>query len=565
LDFFDLLYIFIKILMLHIEFPALIMQKNFVRIIISICAVLITVAPCHGKTIVFFEKNFPSGENGAISRTSIERALSPLKPRFVGLADLKNPGLFATNDLLVLPYGSAFPAEAWESILKNLEKCNLLVLGGRPFFVPVYRDSTCWRTGNPDNTYARYFGIEHSYPVPQSGSLNLQWDENAPSFRVANFTPNHVFALDGFGGRYRGLAFFVNAQGNRISSPVVAEDFIGNAQPPRRRVYLCFDSDSSFWETPTAVDLIRQCALYASHGGVRLWLDLTQLTIDPGDHVSGAVDVVRSEEPAQLTLELLSGSGVIASRTSACGSSLHEEIGLMQPIKNSGFYKIRATLSLNNTQVERYTSGVYVRDLSLLRSGERLEAGRDYFKRDGKPYLMVGTNYFSTDSYASGFFYGGSIGGNPWVWEEDFAEMEHQGFTAVRTGIWLNRAYYLDNVSSAASERLLRAIEAYLYSAARHHLQVIFTFFAFDPQTELQQGRGQEGNNLGPGSNPYLDPVAIEAQLAYLRPIVTRFRDVPFLSFDLINEPSFNNPKRLWRGNSPNGDPKELVAWRHSL
>ena len=81
----------------------------------------------------------------------------------------------------------------------------------------------------------------------------------------------------------------------------------------------------------------------------------------------------------------------------------------------------------------------------------------------------------------------------------------------------------------------------------------------------MQQGRGQEGNNLGPGSNPYLDPAAIDAQLAYLRPIVSRFKDVPFLSFDLINEPSFDNPKRLWRGNSPNGDPNELAAWQHWL
>ena len=69
-------------------------------------------------------------------------------------------------------------------------------------------------------------------------------------------------------------------------------------------------------------------------------------------------------------------------------------------------------------------------------------------------------------------------------------------------------------------------------------------FFAFDPQTEMQQGPGQEGDRLGPGSNPYLDPVAIEAQVAYVRAIVSRFRDVPFLSFDLINEPSFTNPKQ---------------------
>jgi len=178
---------------------------------------------------------------------------------------------------------------------------------------------------------------------------------------------------------------------------------------------------------------------------------------------------------------------------------------------------------------------------------------------------MVGANYFSTDPYTSDFFVASSLGGNAWVWERDFAEMERQGLTVVRTGIWLNRARYLDLVTGAADERLLRAIEAYLCAAARYHMQVVFTFFAFDPQTEMQQEPGQEGDRLGPGYNPYLDPMAIEAQVAYVRSIVSRFRDVPFLSFDLINEPSFSNPKRIWKGNSPNGDPKELAAWQHWL
>ena len=437
------------------------MHKYFVRYLITSCVFLIHVASCLGETFVFIEKDFPSIENGAISRSSIEQALSPLKPRFVGLTALVKPGLLAANDLLVLPYGSAFPADAWETIQKYLEKGNLLVLGGRPFFVPVYRDSTGWRTGIPQDTYARNIGIEHSYAVPQRGTLNLQWDDDAPSFSAATFQPDRVFALEGYGGRYRGLAFFVDANGNRISSPVVAEDFIDRAQPPRRRVYLSFSSESPFWDSPSAIELIRQAAVYASHGAIRLWLDLAQLTIDPGDHVSGAIDVVRSNEPAQLTLELLSGSKVLESRRMACGGLLHEEIGLQQPLKNSGLYTVRAKLSINNTPVEQYTSGVCVRDLSLLHSGERLEAGRDYFRRDGKPYLMTGVNYFSTDPYTLTFFVSGSVGGNPWVWEKDFAEMEHQGLTAVRTGIWLNRARYLDDVSGAASERLLRAIEAY--------------------------------------------------------------------------------------------------------
>ena len=108
---------------------------------------------------------------------------------------------------------------------------------------------------------------------------------------------------------------------------------------------------------------------------------------------------------------------------------------------------------MGDTIFERYTSGLSVRDSALLLSGEPLGAGRDYFRLGEKPYLMVGTNYFSTDPYTAGIFYGSSLGGNAWVWERDFAEMERQGLTAVRTGIWLNRGHYLDLVTGAADER----------------------------------------------------------------------------------------------------------------
>ncbi len=542
------------------------MRNPIVRSVSLIVALFLAVVqPSMGGTVVFFDKGFPAVENGAISRSALEHALASLNPRFEGLADLKKAGALADGDLLILPYGSAFPADAWETIHRHLERGNLLVLGGRPLFVPVTRDTTGWHAGIPWNTYSRSLGIEHAYSAPQHGPWSLRWDEDAPWFHATGLDPRRVFVNAGYAGRYRGLGYMVDARGDRLAAPVVADDHLGRGLPPRRRVYLSFDADSAYWDSRAGMELTREAALYASCGGIRIWLDLQQLTLDPGEHASGAVDVLRGGEPGQLTLEVLSGSRVLGSRTTACLSMLHEEIGIPVQLNEPGLYTVRATLSVRDTLVERYTSGVCVREPALLQSGERLEAGRDYFRLGGKPYLMVGANYFSTDPFTLGLFVGSSIGGNARDWDRDFAEMEHQGFTAVRTGIWLNRARYLDPVSGAAGERVLRALEAYLYAAARHHFQVIFTFFAFDPQTELDPGPGQEGGRLGPGSNPYLDPVAVEAQASYLRAIVSRFRNVPFLSYDLINEPSFDNPKRLWKANSPNGDPKELAAWHQWL
>jgi len=533
---------------------------------VSLIFLLLTaVLSTHGGTVIFYEKNFPAVENGAISRATLERAFASLNPRFVGLGGLQRDTSLVDGDLLVLPFGSSLPIEAWGTIRRHLERGNLLVLGGRPFFVPVRRDGAGWHADHPQNSYAISLGIAQSYVAPQRGPWTLQWDESAPWFHGGTLDARRVFVNAGFGGRYRGIGFFVDRAGNRHAAPVAAEDFVGRGHPPRRRVYLSFDAEPAFWNSADGIELVRKAAVYASHGGVRLWLDLDQLALDPGGRVTGAVDLVRAATPARLAVELLAGTKTLTSRTTTCGGMLREEIGLSYPLTEPGLYSVRASLFIGDSLSDRYTSGVWVRDSSLLHSGMMLEAGQDYFRLDGKPYLMAGVNYFSTDPFSRGIFTGGSIGGNAWAWDRDFAEIARQGMTAVRTGIWLNRGRYLDIVSGAADERLLRALEAFLLSAARYQMQVIFTFFAFEPQTEMQPGPGQEGGRLGSGSNPYIDPVAIEAQLAYVRAIVSRFRDVPFLSFDLINEPSFSNPGRLWKGNTPNADPSELTAWQQWL
>ena len=82
------------------------------------------------------------------------------------------------------------------------------------------------------------------------------------------------------------------------------------------------------------------------------------------------------------------------------------------------------------------------------------------------------------------------------------------------------------------SEDALRTIEAFLMCARHNHLPVQFNLFAFLPE------------NLG-GQNAYLDPVAWQAQARYVSSIARRFHAVPFLAWDLINEPSANS--NLWK------------------
>lgn len=518
--------------------------------------------PAFGKTVVFYESNFPTVENGAISRAVLERALASMDPVFVGLDSL--PSVLSFGDLLVLPYGSAFPADVWPTIEDHLHTGNILVVGGRPLYVPVYRSGSGWREMSPQNSFSKSIGIMYSYEAPQHGPWKLEWDVDAPFFHAEMLNPTRVFVNAGFGGRYRGLGFMVDATGNRFAAPVVADDMV-RLGTPGRAVFLSFDAASQYWDSKDGETLIREAACYASFGGLRMYLNIGSLSLDPGDRVTGSVDVLRSGPPAKLTIKLLSGSRLLEKRTVDCGSSLHEAINLSYRFRKPGMYILRAVLSTGDTVFDQYTSGVEVRQPGLLESGKRMTSGRNYFRRDGKPFLPVGVNYFSTDPYGRAFFFGQSIGGNPYIWERDFAAMEKDGFTIVRTGIWGNRLRYLEQVGGASNQRLLNAIEAFLSAAARHNMQVIFTLFAFNPGVEMQTGGGPGHEVMIHGSNPYVDPVSIQIEKSYLRSIVSRFKDVPFLSYDLINEPSYADLQYIWKGNSPTGGQPETSAWQSWL
>lgn len=546
------------------------------------CALFALAGTLSARTVVFWDEGFPAAETEPPPREVLEQGLQPLAPVFDNLVELTRPGALASGDLLVLPYGSAFPADAWDAIHSHFDRGNLLVIGGRPLTVPVRREAGHWLPGRPQISYARAIGVDHTLVASQPGS-DFQWDAETNSFQPAEIRARRVFVLasEPNQARRRGLGFFLNSRGDRASAPIIADDFVGEATVPGggRRVYLTFDPAPGYWASADGLSVLRQAADYASRGAVRLWIELASLTIEPGDRVSGTIEVQRSAQPAaSVHLELLTGDHILDSLDMPCGSSLHAPFTFSTPLNDPGLYTVRATLRSAGDLVagatpstrspapqERYVTGLWVRDDPLLRSGARLEAGRDYLRLDGKPYLAVGTNYFSTDPYDRGFFLGAGLGGNAWRWERDFAEMERHGVTFVRTGVWRNRAHYLDPVSGAASERFLRAFEAYLLSAARHHMQVEFTLFAFEPQTVQDRGAGQNSDRLGPGSNPYTDSAAFRAERAWVQSIAARFKDVPFLHFDLINEPNFSDPTRLWQGNVPHRDPTETSAWHEWL
>lgn len=525
-----------------------------------------SLASGQSRTVVFQQPGFPAVESEPVAEAVLNRALEPFDPVFIGLEELRNPGSLAGAELLVLPYGSAFPADAWQSIRTHIERGgNLLTIGGRPLAVPVAGAPGAFTAGRPQNTYSRFVGIWHSYEAPQKDGKAFAWDEDYDFFPAIQVRARRAFvsAMDRGAGNHRALGYLVNAAGTRVAGAVTREDFApdGSRFPGARCVFVSIDPEPGYWESEDGVTLIRAAARYARHGATRLWVEMQNPALAPGEVPQATVHLDQGRPGRRLegkvTLELRSGGRVLATRElEAAGESLMATVVFPQALE-PGLYTIAGTYA-NGDVIERYHTGVWSRDEKLLASGSRLRVSGDYFEKDGAPFIPFGTNYFSNDVYPTGFFTGQDIAGNAWAWERDFADMERRGVTMVRTGTWLNRAEYLTRMTGGVEERFLRSLEAFLHSAGRHNMQVVFTFFAFDPQTVRGQG---ERSQQAPGTNPYTDPVAIRAEQAYIRSIASRFRDVPYLSWDFINEPSFSNPKRLWIGNTPSNDSTERRLW----
>ncbi|MGA7614030.1 MAG: hypothetical protein WBX15_02510, partial [Thermoanaerobaculia bacterium] len=207
-----------------------------------------------------------------------------------------------------------------------------------------------------------------------------------------------------------------------------------------------------------------------------------------------------------------------------------------------GLHHVDVSIPDANWNPSATTTGFWVRDDALLRTGPRLTVSKDWLRRDGKVFPVIGTTYMASDVHRKFLFEP-----NPNVWDRDFAQMQKLGINFVRTGLWTGWSRVMSD-SGVVDEAILRALDAYVQTAARHGIVVNFTFFAFLPPA------------YG-GSNPYFDPRSLEGQRRFLTAVGQRYRGVGWIHYDLINEPSYAPPEGLW-SNRPIRDEWERKAWR---
>ncbi len=527
-------------------------------------AVLFTCASLHARAqvAVFFQPGFPTVDSQPLSQQALTTALGGA-PTFLSVEQLRSNDALRQTRLLVMPYGSAFPVEAWPAVLHYLQAGgNLLLLGGQPLRVPVLgTQEGSFAAQSPQETYSRAIDFRHSYPLPALPGT-FHWRAGYGFLPPLEVHATRIFAQE---GRLEGLGYLDSAEGTHLAAPIIVADHgAASMMPGSRIVALPFTPAAGFWDSKDGSTLLRTAARYAQAGATSLMIEAQYSTLRPGELPELSVHLRRpadAEPDGRLDLQLLEGEKVLERAQLPLAPLAGGAAAPFRKPLQAGVYTVRATWTPAGATApaEFAENGFVVEPLSALAGGEALGVNGDFLTLGGKPFFPVGANYFSTE--ANGWDFSGPR--NAAIWEHDFADMERHGVNFVRTGVWGGQSKFVEPLTGGANERFLRNLEAFLSAAHRHHIAVNFTFFAFTPRVS-EQRRGPNDSTETP-PNPYLDASTLQAEKGYIASVVERFGKLPWLCYDLINEPSFSNPRLIFHGNIPNGDPAETAAWQSWL
>lgn len=514
------------------------------------------------KHIVVLDSPGFSAIDGPAPAMDVLHRLLP-SATFVDVPALKTALADNATALLVLPYGSAFPEEAWPDIYAYLERGgNLLVIGGRPFTRAVFRvqsPPSHWQVRDYSVRFSRALMIDQYEETPGSADLKVSVNPDLVT-QVAAFgwrrafspiihlSAEDVYTRQGSAGRLDSRLdplLWGMKEGRRLAVPAVQIDHIRSRFVGGRWIFLNAELGSDFYTSGEADRVLPALANAALRGSGEFTVRPDYPLYLPGETVQLQLAWVTAEErTTPLTVEVTIYPEDDPSQKTTKTVPVIDRAAVTFPAPaKQGLYVIDAKLRDGNIPLANYRSAFWMRDEQYLVSGPKLGVNRDYFLLDGKPLAVVGTTYMASDVQRLFFEYP-----NVYVWDRDLGQISDAGLNMLRTGWWTAWDKLCDE-SGEPYERTLRVLEAYLMTARKHALPVQLNFFAFLPEV------------LG-GSNAYLDPAAIRRQKAFYAGVARRFHYVPFLAFDLINEPS--NGQRLWTMR-PNGDPLERATWNDWL
>jgi hypothetical protein len=505
------------------------------------------------STVLFSEPGFPAADSAAPSPQQVAAMLPGAQT--ANADQLATALASSATHLFVLPYGSAFPEASWSAVKQFLDRGgNLLVLGGRPFTRAAYRDSTGWHLRDYSVRFIRPLMIDQYQETPGSDRLQFQPNSEIP-LQISSFAWKRAFspvirlsAVDLYhrGGAAGSIDARLDAlgwgskNGRKLSAPALQVDHYRNGFDGGRWIFVNAELLNDFFGN---AGLVQSLAERAMQGAEEFTVRPSLPLYFHGEPIELQVQwhaAARTNTPVSLKITTFPEDQ--PANRSMVTAPPTDSVALPAPDGN-GLYIIEAQLMEGDHVRAIYHSAFWIRDESFLRSGPRLSVNHDYFELDGHPLAVVGTTYMSSEVQRLYFEHP-----NVYVWNQDLGQIHDAGLNMIRTGWWTGWDKFSDE-NGQPYERTLRTIEAYLMTARKYGLPVQFNFFAFLPDV------------LG-GANAFLDPEAVRRQQTLISSVVARFHDVPYLAWDLINEPSFS--QHLWK-TRPNGDSFEIAGWNNWL
>jgi hypothetical protein len=512
------------------------------------------------EVVVFNQPGFPVIDTAPLPDALLHQTFPDA--RFVTAAELAKQLGDKSTMLLILPYGSAFPEQQWSAIHKFLLRGgNLLTLGGRPFTRPVRVELQQWKPLPETYAFARQLLISDYQKTPGSSIASPAVNRDEADEALAQFrwhraysvvvrlgqqeTSPRVGASGTFDAELKTLLWGVDRQ-QRVAAPIIELDHFQNEYAGGRWIMLNCQIEDAFVHSAQAGAIFSALEQQAGQGAELLRVTPSYALYLPEEPWQLQLKWNRFQQksvPSTLSVTISrEGRQEIARTVDLPAVSYPLDRTITLPTNGQpGFHVADIQMQCNGKPCGIYHTGFWVRDRTYLESGPHVTVDRNYFRIDGKPIEVVGTTYMASDAQRLYFRYP-----NPYVWDRDMQQIADAGLNMLRTGLWTDWDLVTDN-STALTERASRTIEAYLMTARSHGLPVQFTLFSFMPEV------------FG-GVNAYLDPEELQRERRFVTSVVRPFAHVPYLMWDLINEPSFDNPKRFFNTNS-NGDAIETREW----
>jgi hypothetical protein len=526
------------------------------------------------KTIVFFDQDFPCQgfRPEDISRFYIDQADTVI----VRADELSEALLQEDACCYIHLHGPYFPRVAWSSILEFLRKGKGLVYaGGAPFRIPVINNGQGkWLAEKEVTAYHQSIHIHEALKVDAlpihrleahseipllSGKEELFTVE--PTFNIIMHPTKHKDILHENGAcgpmdaRIYPLLKGISAGGREVAAPVVLIENTMGEFAGGRWIFINQQLTAAFWNGK-GVKTLSELAAFCSRGVTEIWLkanyavyyeqESPRLTLHYQKICNPLIRSDQQEEKWSFDLTVRwdeTQEKVWSTCFEAAIDANLQMTSISVPVEiKEGSYHIDCRAVGEKGDVRYYRQGFWGFDAELLREGAPLSCDRDYFRKNDKPFPVVGMTYMTSDVARKYLFLP-----NVYRWDQDMQTMKEAGINWIRTGLWTGWRQIMF-ADGHVSEEILRAIDAFILTAKKYELEVTFTFFSFTPEA-------------WEGANPYLDPRSIEAQKRFILSIVNRHRNTTNVQWDLINEPSLFDPQRIFTGPRPVHDSYEKRAF----